>query len=120
MRTRVFVCLVVLVAFAGCSDSAKSYASSADIVDALAAEGFDCANETLLVDADLVKDGVTCSHDGVGVRIYTFSSDEDLASWLAVADKLGPVAFGPDWALTSDESNTKTAGDLLRAEFSSP
>lgn len=118
MRNRLLLCLVAVVAFAGCSRSAESFASSADIVDALAAEGFDCADPTPLADADLIRDGVTCAHEGVGVRIYTFSSDKDLDRWRAVADKLGPVAFGPDWALTSDEVTTKTAGDLLRAEFS--
>ena len=55
-----------------------------------------------------------CSIDGHRVSIYTFSSDEDLEDWLAVAEQVSGVAVGDRWSIAtgSEELAAEAAAAL--------
>ena len=104
-----FYALSLAVVLASCGAEARPYGSPRQIVTAMANAGLDCEGlesapfSSMSDDSyrSLVAERGVCRVGGRLVVITTFASAQDREDWVAVGGLLGPLAVGPNWAVSS-------------------
>ena len=110
MRTVVSAILMALL-LGGCSSTAASYDSAAQIGTELRDAGIECSDFDASSGAELVRDQGSCS----GNDIYVFADEETRDRWLSVGAGLGEVVVGPNWAVVTDDP--KPVADALGGDL---
>ena len=115
------VLLVATLMGVACSRGAVEYDSTGALAAALVRADVDCASPQGQTEGSLVQEQASCSSDGRELGLYVFAGSEQRDNWLRVGARLGPVAVGPNWAVTGDpESTARIASELHAALESGP